>query len=450
MADARQQKNAGRMVGMISLGCPKNLVDGETMLGLIQAAGLTVTTEWEQADVIVVNTCGFIQSAKEESIDAILEVAELKKKGQLKRLIVTGCLAQRYADELREALPEVDVFLGVSDLEEIVNSVWGRPTLPRFDPHAYLASADQPRLRSTPQHYAYLKIADGCDHRCGFCAIPLIRGAHRSRPMEDLWEEARRLVDQGVRELLLVSQDSSAYGRDLGLKCGLTSLLEGLVDIRGLDWIRIHYLFPHGLDPALWQLMDSEPKVCSYVDIPLQHVHATVLKNMGRGGNPDSMASLLDRIRSKVRGVHIRTSWIVGFPGEDDDAFEALCTFTRDQQLDHVGVFTYSLEEQTPAFGLGDPISQAVKNERRDTLLRIQRSISAEKLLRHVGTSLPVMVDGYHPETEFLLTGRHQGQAPEIDGEVLIREGDVSPGEIVSVKIEESYDYDLVGRVTGG
>ncbi|MCB1050297.1 MAG: 30S ribosomal protein S12 methylthiotransferase RimO [Acidobacteria bacterium] len=440
-----------KKVGLLSLGCAKNLVDSEVMLGTLRRQGYALTAEAETADVVIVNTCGFIESAKEESIQAILDMAELKKQGQLQKLIVTGCLSQRYHSEMEKELPEVDAFLGINAPAQIAQLLKSdSPELPETWDPSYLYSAQDERVLATAKHSAYVKISEGCDHVCSFCIIPKLRGQHRSRTIEDIVREVEFLGANGVREINLVAQDSTYYGRDLGLKDGLAQLLERLDQVPNIAWVRVHYMYPYQVTPRLLEIMSAGKKICPYMDMPLQHADKSVLSAMKRGSGRHQLSQFLERIRKGFPQAFIRSSFIVGFPNEDQRAFDELCGFVQEQEFDYLGVFTYSLEEDTSAFPLEDPIDPSLKKERKETLLELQREISRKKLARLVGKTLDVLVEGAHPETDLLLRGRHAGQAPEVDGEVLITEGSYAPGEIIPITVEASYEYDIAGRVQGG
>ena len=444
-----------KKVGMLSLGCAKNLVDSEVMLGALKREGYGLTADARDADVVIVNTCGFIDSAKKESVDAILEMAALKKEGKLKKLIVSGCLSQRYHEQMTADLPEVDLFLGINHVGAIQKFVRGleserQPAAASDWRPDFLYSSEHERVLTTPGHSAYVKISEGCDHVCSFCIIPALRGGHRSRPVEDIRREVEALSRQGIREINLVAQDSTYYGRDLGLKDGLAQLLEVLAETPRIDWIRIHYMYPYQVTDRLLEIMAASPKICKYLDMPLQHADKNVLGAMKRGSGRPQLEKFLDRIRAGLPGAALRSSFITGFPNEDEDAFRELCSFVESQEFDYVGVFTYSHEEDTSAHPLGDPIPEQVKQDRKSRILEIQRGISHRKLKSNIGKTLAVLVEGVHPETELLLRGRHQGQAPEVDGEILITEGTYRPGEIIPVTIEETFDYDMAGRVMGG
>lgn len=447
-----------KKVGILSLGCAKNLVDSEVMLGELRKEGYQLTPDAREADVVIVNTCGFIDKAKEESVDAILEMAELKKQGRLRKLVVSGCLSQRYHQEMARELPEVDLFLGVNHvggIRQFVSALREKrapvnaPAEADWRPD-FLYDASHDRVLTTPGFSAYVKISEGCDHTCSFCIIPKLRGKHRSRTIADIKQEVTGLAAQGVREINLVAQDSTYYGRDLSLKDGLAQLLESLTEVTGIYWIRVHYMYPYQVSPRLLEIMAGHAKVCSYLDIPLQHVDKRVLAPMKRGSGRAQLEKFLDRIRKAIPDVWIRSSFIVGFPSEDQRAFKELCSFIRGQAFDYLGVFSYSLEEGTTAYPLEDPHCEAVKAERKAELLTIQQEISRGKLAGHIGKTLDVMVEGPHPETDLLLKGRHQGQAPEVDGEVFITEGNYRPGDLIPVTIEEAFEYDMAGRVIGG
>lgn len=442
-----------KKVGMLSLGCAKNLVDSEVMLGELQKEGYTFTSDATDAEVVIVNTCGFIDKAKEESIEAILEMAELKKQGKVKKLIVSGCLSQRYHTEMAQDLPEVDLFLGINHVGRIKDFVAGlrqESALTEDWRPEFLYSAENQRVLTTPRHSAYVKISEGCDHVCSFCIIPNLRGRHRSRSIADIRCEVERLGALGVREINLVAQDSTYYGRDLGLKDGLSQLLENLAQVSDIDWIRVHYMYPYQVTDRLLAVMNGHKKICNYLDMPLQHADKGVLAAMKRGSGRPQLEKFLEKIRNGIPGAFVRSSFIVGFPGEDEQAFQELCGFVQDQAFDYLGVFTYSHEEGTTAQPLGDPISEEVKEERKARLLDLQKEISRQKLAERKGKTFDVLVEGVHPETELLLRGRHQGQAPEVDGEVFITEGTWRPGDIIPVTIEETFDYDMAGRVMGG
>ncbi len=474
-------------IGFVSLGCPKNLVDGEVMLGMAREAGHTITADAGDADIIVVNTCAFIDNAKEESVDAILEMAQLKRDGKAKKLIVTGCLAERYRDQLKAEIPEIDACLGTGEVPEIVNAINGthspmrlyrsradvggglkpsgyennptnptnltNPTNPTPHPGSgitYLYGAETPRVLTTPSHYAYVKIAEGCDYTCAFCIIPTLRGEYRSRDEDSIVREAEQLAAQGVRELLLISQDSSFFGIDKKKKGALASLLRRLNNVAGIEWIRMLYLYPTTITDDVLDAMAECDKVCKYVDLPLQHASADILRRMRRPGNREGYDKLLARIRSKVPNVTLRTTFIVGFPGETDADFEELCAFVRETNFDHVGVFTYSHEEGTRAFAMEDNVPAAVKAKRRGALMALQKTIVAKRQKARKGQTVRVMVDGPSPDMPLVLQGRLEGQAPDIDPLVYLSECDpdeVRPGQIVSARVTGAKDYDLIAAL---
>jgi ribosomal protein S12 methylthiotransferase len=503
-------------IGLVSLGCPKNLVDSEVMLGLVQQDGHEVTADASAADVLIVNTCAFIDKAKQESIDTILELAEHKKTGACRKLVVTGCLAERYRDELRELIPEVDVILGTGEVPAIVEAVGGHghatsaagpssspvalyrkrsdaeqrafvPGLSQADaaataatatgdaghgqgqghghtPHVaarhrdaaatrelptYLYDADTPRVLTTPRHFAYVKIAEGCDYNCSFCIIPALRGQYRSRAVESIVSEARQLAARGVRELLLISQDSTFYGIDRKERGALGRLLRELNAIEGLAWIRLLYLYPTTITDETLDAIAASEKVCRYIDLPLQHGSDAVLRRMRRPAGRASYERLLQRMRDRLPGVTLRTTFIVGFPGETDEEFEELCDFVRTVRFDHVGVFTYSHEEGTAAYGLDDDVPAVVKRRRRDKLMKIQRGIVAKRQKSLIGQTVELIVDGPSKEHELVLQGRLRGHAPDIDPVVYLTDCDADdcpPGSVLFAEIVDARGYDLVAR----
>ncbi|HEY2904465.1 MAG TPA: 30S ribosomal protein S12 methylthiotransferase RimO [Vicinamibacterales bacterium] len=445
-------------IGLISLGCPKNLVDSEVMLGLAERAGHELTNDAASADVLVVNTCAFIDSAKQESIDTILEMARHKKDGACRRLVVTGCLAERYRDELKKEIPEIDAVLGTGEVPEIVGAIGGSHVLPltffkgaapRRSTPTYIYDADTPRLLATPKHYAYVKIAEGCDYKCAFCIIPTLRGAYRSRPADSIVAEARSLAARGVKELLLISQDTTFYGVDRSERGALARLLRELNAIDGLEWIRLLYLYPTTIDEATLDAMADCEKVCKYIDLPLQHASNPVLKRMKRPGTRQKYDALLERIRTRVPGVALRTTFIVGFPGETEADVDALCAFVAAHSFDHVGVFTYSHEEGTSAYDLEDDVSAATKRARRSRVMALQKRLVTRQLRTRVGERVRIVVDGPASEHELVLRGRLPTQAPDIDASVYLSECDPSAfrgGDFVEVEIVEARGYDLVAR----
>jgi ribosomal protein S12 methylthiotransferase len=454
-------------VGLISLGCPKNLVDSEVMLGLAQQAGHELTHDATGADVLVVNTCAFIDSAKQESIDAILEMAQHKKDGACRRLIVTGCLAERYRDELMAQIPEIDAVLGTGEVPDIVGAIAGgaagqpegrplhfvragQPLIP--SPKSlptYIYDADTPRLLATPKHYAYVKIAEGCDYKCAFCIIPTLRGAYRSRPGESIVREARALAARGVKELLLISQDTTFYGIDRHERGALARLLRELNTVDGLEWIRLLYLYPTTIDDDTLAAMAECDKVCKYVDLPLQHASNPVLRRMKRPGTRTGYDTLLARIRDRVPGVALRTTFIVGFPGETGADLDELCAFVSDQAFDHVGVFTYSHEEGTSAFQLDDDVPARTKAARRSRVMGLQKRLVQARQRARIGQRLRVLVDGPAAEHELVLKARLASQAPDIDASVFLTDCDPSryrAGDFAEVDIVGAREYDLIGR----
>ncbi len=458
-------------IGMVSLGCPKNLVDSEVMLGLAQQAGHELTREAADADVLVVNTCAFIDKAKQESIDTILEMAEHKKTGRCRQLVVTGCLAERYRDELRAQIPEIDALLGTGEVPEIVAALGsglrpqgsGLRTVPLLRANGqpitvgsalhslptYIYDADTPRLLATPRHYAYLKIAEGCDYKCAFCIIPTLRGHYRSRSSDSIVAEAHALAARGTKELILISQDTSFYGVDRGERGALTRLLRALNRVEGLEWIRLLYLYPTTIGDDVLEAMADCEKVCKYIDLPLQHASDQVLRRMKRPGTRASYERLLDRIRGRLPGVTLRTTFIVGFPGESETDVDELQSFVDAMKFDHIGVFTYSHEEGTSAHALEDDVPAAVKRRRRSRLMSSQKRAAARAQKARVGQRVRVLVDGPAAEHELVLRARTEGQAPDIDPIVYLTDVDpseVSPGQFLTAEVVGSREYDLLAR----
>lgn len=439
---------------MINLGCAKNLVDAENMLGFLEKARYRAVSEIEEARIVVVNTCGFIREAVEESIGTILDMVSRKQRGELERVIVSGCFVQRYGYKLKRDIPEVDGWLGTAMIDRIVEVVEsegrGQPMFLIGRP-LYLADHETPRRVSGNLFSSYLKIAEGCSHACTFCIIPSLRGPQRSRSPESLVKEAQRLARAGVRELNLVAQDTAAYGRDLGGGVGLGDLLEGLLQVSELRWIRLQYVNPAGISDRLLELMDREERICPYLDIPFQHVNGSILEAMGRENEGDgAFRNLLQRIRSLKREVRIRTTLMVGFPGETDEAFEDLCDFVGTADLDYVGAFLFSPEKGSRAAGLENRIPVEIARGRLDRLMRIQEKVSLKKKRAVIGSIEDVLVEGYCSETDLLLTGRTAGMAPDVDGRILINKGEAVIGEIVPVLMTEAHPYDMVGEIVGG
>ena len=437
-----------KRIGLISLGCPKNQVDSEIMLGILREQGHEIVTDVESADTVIVNTCGFIEEAQQESIDTILEIAATQGDGD-RSLLVAGCMVNRYGQELANEIPEIDGFVSLDQLQEVdqLVQIGAPPPLP--SPSHLVFDHTAPRLLTT-RGFAYLKVAEGCDNPCTFCAIPSWRGQFRSRTIESLVTEARQLESAGASELCLIAQDTTRYGEDLGLgRHGLLKLVEGLLAETRFRWIRFLYAYPTTLDDDLLRLMGSEERFVSYLDIPLQHVNEAILKTMRRGGSANRYRRLLDRARELAPDVFLRSTFIVGFPGETLPQFEELLAFVREVEFDHLGAFVFSPEAGTPAASLGDPVPRGEARRRYETLLEAQRPISESRRQRLVGRSLEVLVEGVCAESEHLLQGRHHGMAPEIDGRILINDGLAPPGEFVLVEITEAFADDLVGRIVG-
>ena len=439
-------------VHLVSLGCPKNRVDSEVMIGKIRGSDCEMVESPEEADVIVVNTCSFIQPATDESIDTVLEMAGYKETGNCEKLIVTGCMVQRFGRALEDELPEVDHFLGTGEyhrIDEVLESRDSMAPKTHVDVPMYIHDEFAPRVNSWKSHSAWLKISEGCNHRCAFCIIPTLRGKMRSRTIASLVAEAERMAAEGVKELNLVSQDSTAYGRDLADGTDLGALLRALAKIEQIDWIRLHYAYPIGLPASLLNAIADEPKVVKYLDIPLQHASGSMLKAMRRGVTRTGQERILDRIRAHVPDIAIRTTFIVGFPGETDEDFAELLDFIEKQQFERVGVFTYFQEEGTDAANLPNQVPEDVKLERQRILMERQSEISSSKLESMVGGIFPVLIDGPSSEHEWVIGGRLETQAPEVDGQVYLDAPpeDIAPGQIRKVRIDRTSDYDLVGTV---
>ena len=443
-------------IGVVSLGCPKNLVDSETMLGLIHEDNLEITNDPSEAEIIIVNTCGFIESAKEESINTILQMAEYKKSGSCRYIIVTGCLGQRYADELFNELPEVDAIVGVEVYDEIgsiIKHVMNGERfimLERSKPDVIYTSKDTflPRILTTPPYTAYLKIAEGCDNCCSYCAIPSIRGPYRSKPMEQVLKEARALADGGVKELIVVAQDTTRYGEDLpGGKLLLADLLKELNKIESLKWIRVMYCYPNNFTDELIETFASLDKVCKYVDLPLQHASNRLLASMNRYDTKEEVSALLDKLRERILGIVIRTTFIVGFPGETDEDFEELKEFVEQQRFENAGVFAYSQEEGTVAGAMPNQIPEEIKQNRYHELMALQAQISEELHKDTEGMTLEVLVEGIEEDGSGLHYGRSYREAPDIDGLIFIENpGKLAPGDFVKVNILQGFTYELVGE----
>jgi ribosomal protein S12 methylthiotransferase len=490
-------------VGFVSLGCPKNLVDSEVMMGMLSTSGAEITAHAEDADIIVVNTCSFIDTAKQESVDTILEMVEHKLHGRAKKLIVTGCLVERYRDEIQKNIPEIDAVLGTGELADILAAAGILPAISEptpftilgsgAHPHSsasqqlksglqqpasrpegdarqkagrfardawtgtsaelptYLYDENTPRLLSTGRHSAYIKIAEGCDHPCAFCIIPQLRGKFRSRTIASVVAEATRLAAQGVREINLIGQDTTCFGEDLGIQDGLAALLEQLAQIEDLRWIRFLYAYPNKITPRLLEVLAKYPRLCRYVDVPLQHAATSVLKRMKRGGSAEIFLKLIAKMRQVVPEITVRTSFIVGFPGETEDDFQQLCDFVTAAQFDWLGVFSYSDEEGAPAYLLGDKVAPKEIERRRRKLMQLQKRISRKRRKQWIGREIEVMLEGPSEETDLLWEARTPAHAPEIDGKVFINDfGDHESPEAGSFHraiVEEAHDYDLVARL---
>jgi len=442
---------AKQSVVIVSLGCNKNLVDSEVMAGILSEKGYELVASPSEANIGIVNTCGFIESAKQESVDAILDLVDYAQSEQrLSVLIVAGCLSQRYADELLDEFPEVNAVVGTGEffrIDEILDRVYSGERVKAVGTPSYLYDHRTPRLLSTPRHYAYLKIADGCNNRCSYCAIPSIRGCMRSRKQESVVFEARALADAGCKELILVAQDTTAYGVDLYGRPALLDLVRAVSKVDGIEWIRLLYTYPTRITDDLLRVIADEPKVVRYLDIPIQHVNKRILASMNRSGDRASLSRMIGRIREAVPGVTIRTSLIVGYPGETDDEFSELLEFVAEQELDRVGVFIYSQEEGTPAGQMPDQVPEQVKKERYAELMELQKSISLKKMKRRIGSVERVIIDGVSEESSLLTVGRSEGEAPEVDGLIYIGNAHPQPGSFVNVRLTDASEYDLVGEV---
>ena len=447
-----------KKVGFVSLGCPKNLVDSEVMMGQLKQAGYEITNNADEAETVVVNTCGFIESAKQESIDAILEATQLKAEGNAKRVVVAGCLVERYRDDLMKELPEVDAFIGTNELGRILEAANEEVNFKELalspignKSATYLYDFDTPRFRATDSYTAFIKIAEGCDRPCAFCSIPNMRGSFRSRRFGSILKEAEVLAKQGVKEIVLIAQDSSRFGEDLGEVDALATLIRALGEVENLEWIRVMYAYPTHISDAFLAALAETPKAVKYLDMPLQHGSRNVLKLMKRGGTRESLEKLIKRVREKVPGVTIRTTFITGFPGETEADFEELMTFIRNCEFDNVGVFTYSDEEGTPAFELPNKVDAKTANRRRTALMKEQAKISKRKNKAKIGKTFRVLFEGYSQESDLLFQGRTEGQAQEIDGYILINDmpEDLNPqiGEFYNVRITEAHNYDLIGEI---
>lgn len=466
-------------ISLINLGCPKNQVDSEIMLGLLHEAGFEFTANEEEADIIVVNTCGFIDAAKEESINTLIQLGEYKNTGRCRLLIASGCLSQRYKEELLKELPEIDAVVGTGSFTDVVevckrflsdshphsSSVNLHSSPPPYpspvkgegkskgvfisDPSNFNYESPLPRIRISPSHTAFLKIAEGCDHTCTFCIIPELRGRQRSRSIESIAGEAERLASEGVVEINLVAQDSTAYGRDFKEPNALSKLLRRLAKINDIKWIRLLYTYPGSFTKDLIEVMAGEEKVCKYIDMPVQHINDAILNRMHRGHTRNSIYKTIETLREKIPGVVLRTSLIVGFPGETEEQFKELAAFVKDVEFERLGVFTYSNEEGTGAYAFSDQIKEKEMKKRRDTIMKIQQKISLRKNRSLIGSKQMVLVDGPSQEAPYLIEGRLSTQAPEIDGVVYLTDtGGHAPvqGEIIPVEITDAHPYDLIGK----
>lgn len=436
-------------VGVVSLGCAKNLVDSEVMLGILDKANYAITGEEDQAEVLIVNTCGFIESAKQESINTILALAEHKQTGRCKVLILAGCLAQKYRDELARELPEVDAIVGTGEVENIAGIVEaamsGGEKVVKVDSPEYLYDHNSPRIRTTPGYSAYVKVADGCDNCCSYCVIPELRGSYRSRHLESIEAEVKSLVEQGVKEVLLIAQDTTRYGIDIYGQFKLSELVGRLSQIKDLHWIRLLYCYPTHFTEELISAMAENPKVCKYLDIPLQHCDNEILQAMNRRGKRQDILDLIARLRKAMPDIVLRTSFIVGLPGETEDKFQALLNFIAEVRFDRAGIFTYSREPGTPAAGMENQVPDEVKEARYHRAMEALMQLSWEKNQARVGQTLEVLVEGKEENGHWF--GRSQGDAPDIDGKVYFDGDNPGPGSFVQVRITEAYEYDLMGEV---
>lgn len=451
-----QNSTENQKVHFISLGCPKNLVDSEIMAGTLMKDGYSVVGEAEEADTVIVNTCGFIEDSKKESIQRILDMSQLKQEGKVKKVVVAGCLTQRYKDDLVEGLPEADLFIGSGEFQNISkilkNSDAGETKKTFFNLPTYLQEEETPRVNSQPGHRAYLKISEGCMKRCAFCAIPLIRGNLQSRSIDAIVAEAKLLVAGGVKELIIISHDFTDYGFDIRRKDPTrkespVELLKALDQVEGLQWIRLMYLYPDGITQEMVQVIKNSKKIVRYFDMPLQHINDDVLKSMNRKMTRDEIETALMNIREHLPDAVIRTQFIVGFPGETSEQFEELLNFIADQQFDRVGCFKYSPEENTPGGRMANQIDDETKDYRHDAVMEIQQNISREKHRDFIGKTIDVIIEGFSEETDLLLQGRFWGQAPDIDGVVLVNDGEAQVGDMVKVHVTDSMDYDLIGEI---
>lgn len=440
-------------VNFISLGCPKNLVDSETMLGLLDKEDFAIVAPEAQSRVTVINTCGFVEESKQESIDAILEVAEKKKAGEVDIVVVTGCLSQRYKEELPKLLPEVDIFVGTGEYDRlpglIHHKLAGKEGKSYVENPRFVPDHLTPRLQTTPYYTKYVKISEGCSHKCSFCIIPFMRGTLRSRELDSVVTEISEGVKKGVKEFNLVGQDLNEYGRDLAERSSLLKLLRGLEGIDGDYWLRLMYMYPLQFPDKLVELIAKHPHIAKYVDIPLQHISERMLKKMHRGSSSRYIYRLIENLKAKVPGITLRTTFIVGHPGETDEDFQELLAFVKASEFDRVGVFKFSPEEGTPSFAMTGQVPDEIKAARFDELMALQQGISLGRNRAFVGKTIRAIYTGESKESEFLGSARHEGQAPDIDGEILIRDGRAKLGEFCQVKIVDAFEYDLLGEIVG-
>lgn len=437
-------------LALISLGCSKNLVDSEHFLGILSKKGLEITPNIDESDIVLVNTCGFIGDAKIESIDTILEVGELKKAGKIKHIIVAGCLSQKYSQELMKELPEIDGIIGTGDVDkigELVDEMMANKKPIKTQNLTFLANAKTERIRTTSSHSAYLKISEGCNRKCTYCVIPQMRGRLRSRTIEDIVLEAKQMISEGVREIILLAQETTEYGIDLYGKAMLAPLMEELCKIEGLMWLRAYYMHPEYLTDELIDTIKKEDKICKYFDVPIQHVTTHILRNMARAKSGEQVKNVLSRIRNKIPNATIRTTLIVGFPGETEKDFNELMEFVEEFKFDYAGVFKYSQEEDTRAFSLPNQVPEDIKEKRYATLTNLQSEIAQEKNRKLLGQTVEVMIDGISSESKYMLEGRMRSQALEIDGKVLTTSGTAKAGEIVKVELTQNFDYDFTSEI---
>jgi ribosomal protein S12 methylthiotransferase len=444
-----------RKVGFVSLGCPKNLVDSEVMMGILARGGYELTPRADDAEILVVNTCSFIEPAQKESVDAILEMAEHKKFGAAKKLIVAGCLVERYRDQILEQIPEVDAVVGTGEVERIIEAVEGDLRILPAQPPAFLYHDLTPRIITTPKHQAYIKIAEGCDHPCTFCIIPQLRGKFRSRRFESVVREAENLAASGAREVTLIGQDTTSYGEDLGLRDGLAQLLERLALVEDLLWVRFLYAYPNRVTQKMLETLAAHERLAKYIDMPLQHASRNVLARMKRGSHGEAFLKLLERMRATITGVALRTSFIVGFPGETEADFQELYDFVAAAKLDWMGVFEYSDVDNAGSFSLDGKVDAETINDRRNRLMALQKKISRENLRKRKGRTETALVEGPSKDNPLVWEARLESMAPDIDGKLYLTDIELpsgkvaSPGDVVKVEITKTDAYDLIGRVVG-